>query len=92
MDAAEKSRLTALSPLDGRYAAKVDALRDHFSEFALIRPGQAIFTYFHFAASRELTEAMLKSGSTSIAYETLADDQGRLPLLTPMSWRWLGIL
>jgi adenylosuccinate lyase len=37
MDAAEKSRLTALSPLDGRYAAKVDALRDHFSEFALIR-------------------------------------------------------
>jgi alanine dehydrogenase len=55
------------------------------SEFALIRPGQAIFTYFHFAASRELTEAMLTSGSTSIAYETLADDQGRLPLLTPMS-------
>ena len=37
MDAAEKSRLTALSPLDGRYAAKVDALRNHFSEFALIR-------------------------------------------------------
>jgi alanine dehydrogenase len=55
------------------------------SEFPLIRPGQAVFTYFHFAASRELTEAMISSGSISIAYETLADDAGRLPLLTPMS-------
>jgi alanine dehydrogenase len=55
------------------------------SEYPLIRPGQTVFTYFHFAADRELTEAMLKSGSTSVAYETLADDQGRLPLLTPMS-------
>jgi alanine dehydrogenase len=55
------------------------------AEYKLIRPGQTVFTYFHFAADRELTEAMLNSGSTSIAYETLADDQGRLPLLTPMS-------
>jgi adenylosuccinate lyase len=37
MDTAENARLTALSPLDGRYAEKVDALRDQFSEFALIR-------------------------------------------------------
>ena len=55
------------------------------SEWLLIRAGQTIFTYFHFAASRELTEAMVASGSTCIAYETLRDAQGRLPLLTPMS-------
>jgi alanine dehydrogenase len=54
-------------------------------EYALIRPGQTVFTYFHFAASRELTEAMVASGATCIAYETLRDEHGRLPLLTPMS-------
>jgi alanine dehydrogenase len=54
-------------------------------EWPLIRPGQILFTYFHFAANRELTEAMIASGSSSLAYETLADDAGRLPLLTPMS-------
>jgi alanine dehydrogenase len=55
------------------------------SEFPLLRPGQALFTYFHFAADRQLTEAVLASRATAIAYETLSDDQGRLPLLTPMS-------
>jgi alanine dehydrogenase len=54
-------------------------------EYPLIRRGQTLFTYFHFAASRELTEAMLASGATCLAYETLRDAQGRLPLLTPMS-------
>lgn len=54
-------------------------------EFPLIRRGQILFTYFHFAADRELTDAMAKCGATCVAYETLADDQGRLPLLTPMS-------
>lgn len=54
-------------------------------EWPLIRSGQVVFTYFHFAASRELTEAMLATGATSVAYETLSDEQGRLPLLTPMS-------
>ena len=54
-------------------------------EFALIRPNQLIFTYFHFAASRALTEAMMGSGATCLAYETLRDQHGRLPLLTPMS-------
>jgi alanine dehydrogenase len=53
-------------------------------EYALCRKGQAIFTYFHFAASRELLDAMLKSGANCLAYETLEVD-GRLPLLTPMS-------
>ncbi len=55
------------------------------SEWPLIRPGQCLFTYFHFAASRPLTEAMMTSGATCLAYETLRDAQGRLPLLTPMS-------
>jgi alanine dehydrogenase len=55
------------------------------AEYGLIRAGQTLFTYFHFAASRELTEAMLASGATCLAYETLRDAQGRLPLLTPMS-------
>jgi alanine dehydrogenase len=54
-------------------------------EYDLIRPGQIVFTYFHFAASRSLTDAMVDSGATCFAYETLRDDNGRLPLLTPMS-------
>jgi alanine dehydrogenase len=54
-------------------------------EWGWLRPGQSVFTYFHFAADRPLTEAMIASGATCIAYETLRDDQGRLPLLTPMS-------
>jgi alanine dehydrogenase len=44
-----------------------------------------VFTYFHFAADEALTKAVLASGVTAVAYETLSDDQGRLPLLTPMS-------
>ncbi len=55
------------------------------SEYGLIRPGQLVFTYFHFAASRDLTEAMMATGATCLAYETLRDKNGRLPLLTPMS-------
>lgn len=55
------------------------------TEWVMVREGQTIFTYFHFAASEELTQAMLTSGATCLAYETLRDSQGRLPLLTPMS-------
>jgi alanine dehydrogenase len=54
-------------------------------EYPLIKSGQTLFTYFHFAADRSLTETMLASGATCLAYETLRDAQGRLPLLTPMS-------
>ena len=54
-------------------------------EYPLIRPGQTLFTYFHFAASRELTEAMVSSGANCLAYETLEDPSGGLSLLTPMS-------
>jgi len=54
-------------------------------ELPLIRRGQTVFCYFHFAADRQLTEAMLATGATAVAYETLEDERGRLPLLTPMS-------
>jgi alanine dehydrogenase len=59
-----------------------EPLRD---EWPLMRPGQTVFTYFHFAADRELTEAVIRSGITAIAYETIRDSKGTLPLLTPMS-------
>ena len=51
----------------------------------MLRQGQIVFTYFHLAADRKLTEDLLQSGSIAVAYETLRDNQGRLPLLTPMS-------
>jgi len=54
------------------------------AEFDLFRNGQALFTYLHLAPNRELTEFLLKSGVTALAYETLERD-GTLPLLTPMS-------
>jgi alanine dehydrogenase len=54
-------------------------------EIPLLRRGQIIFTYFHLAADRQLTESLLQSGCIAVAYETLRDDRGRLPLLTPMS-------
>jgi alanine dehydrogenase len=55
------------------------------SEWPLLRPGHVVFTYFHFAADLELTRAIIDSGITAIAYETLRDERGGLPLLTPMS-------
>ncbi len=54
-------------------------------EYALVRKGQVLFTYFHFASDLPLTEAMIKSGAICIAYETVRDRQGTLPLLIPMS-------
>src|SRR6056297_2326278 len=55
------------------------------SEYELIRPGQIVFTYFHFAAAEELTQAMIDRKAVCIAYETIEADDGSLPLLTPMS-------
>jgi alanine dehydrogenase len=55
------------------------------SEIALFRSGQIVFTYFHFAASVELTRGCIESGIVAIAYETIKDKRGTLPLLTPMS-------
>ncbi|MDE6135327.1 MAG: alanine dehydrogenase [Muribaculaceae bacterium] len=54
-------------------------------EYALVRKGQLLFTYFHFASDRDLTMAMLASGATCIAYETVVGPRGGLPLLIPMS-------
>ena len=54
------------------------------SEYLLLRPGQILFTYLHLAASRSLTEALMKSGVTGLAYETIEVNR-RLPLLEPMS-------
>ena len=54
-------------------------------EYDLIKPDQIVFTYFHFASSEALTRAMIKSNAICIAYETVEDDEGTLPLLTPMS-------
>ena len=55
------------------------------TEWPLLRPGTVVFTYFHFAADEALTRAIIASGITAIAYETLRDPRGGLPLLTPMS-------
>lgn len=55
------------------------------SEYPMIRPGQMVFTYFHFAASEKLTRAMIDTGAVCIAYETVRKADGTLPLLTPMS-------
>ena len=55
------------------------------NEVALLREGMALFCYLHLAASRELTEQLMQSGAICIAYETVLDAQGNLPLLTPMS-------
>jgi alanine dehydrogenase len=55
------------------------------SEYGLVREGQLVFTYFHFACDQQLTEAMIKSKSVCMAYETVVDRQGALPLLIPMS-------
>src|SRR5205814_8070188 len=52
---------------------------------SMIREGQIVFTYFRFAADRGLTDGVLISKCVGIAYETVYDKQGRLPLLTPMS-------
>lgn len=54
-------------------------------EYPLIKRNQVLFTYFHFASSEELTRAMIASRAVCIAYETVSDEDGFLPLLTPMS-------
>jgi alanine dehydrogenase len=78
-----------IAPSNKEVFAKADMLmhvkEPQPSEYALIRPGQIFFTYFHFAASEQLTRAMLETGATCIAYETIEARDGSLPLLTPMS-------
>ena len=54
-------------------------------EIAMLRPDHTLFTYLHLAADRDQTVGLMKSGATCIAYETITDNYGRLPLLAPMS-------
>ncbi len=54
-------------------------------EYEFMQPGQLLFTYLHLAADRKLTEYLIESGIDAIAYETVELENGRLPLLTPMS-------
>lgn len=54
-------------------------------EYGLVKPGQLLFTYFHFASEEALTHAMIKSGAICLAYETVVGKDGSLPLLVPMS-------
>jgi alanine dehydrogenase len=54
-------------------------------EYPLIKENHVVFTYFHFASSEELTIAMINSKAVCIAYETVVETDGSLPLLTPMS-------
>tara|TARA_Y100000590_G_scaffold27892_1_gene31263 strand:+ start:696 stop:1817 length:1122 start_codon:yes stop_codon:yes gene_type:complete len=55
------------------------------NEIKMIKENQIVFTYLHLAAGKQLTEGLVKSKSVCIAYETVTDDKGRLPLLAPMS-------
>lgn len=55
------------------------------SEIAMLRPGQVLFTYLHLAPDRAQTDGLLESGCVGVAYETVTDERGGLPLLAPMS-------
>src|SRR5256885_14546189 len=55
------------------------------SEYALMREGQTVYTYFHLAADKPLSKALLERKVAAVAYETIQTDDGQLPLLKPMS-------
>jgi alanine dehydrogenase len=71
--------------LFGRAEMIIKVKEPQSNEVAMLRRGQVVFTYFHLAADRKLTDSLVTSGAICVAYETLSDDCGRLPLLTPMS-------
>ncbi len=79
---------TILQTIEEVYAASemiVKVKEPIEEEYDLINPNQVVFTYFHFASSEKLTNAMIRSHAVCIAYETVEDEDGSLPLLTPMS-------
>jgi len=83
-----KAGATILSTIEEVYALSemiVKVKEPIVSEYDLVKEGQILFTYFHFASSEPLTKAMIKAKAVCIAYETVEDDEGTLPLLTPMS-------
>jgi len=69
----------------GRAEMVVKVKEPQPSEYDLLRRGQILFTYLHLAADKPQTEALMRSGCIAIAYETVTDRAGRLPLLAPMS-------
>jgi alanine dehydrogenase len=84
----EKAGATILPTIEDVYSQSdmiVKVKEPIASEYPLIKENQIVFTYFHFASSEPLTKAMIESKSICIAYETVEDKQGELPLLTPMS-------
>lgn len=90
---AEDSDYAAAGATIARDAAEVFAQSDmvvkvkepQLNECKLLRPGQILFTYLHLAADPQQAEALMHSGCAAIAYETVTDDKGGLPLLAPMS-------
>ncbi len=78
------SVMTGHAPLFQKADLIVKVKEPQPAEFALLRPGQMLFTYLHLAASRALTEGLMKSGATALAYETIEVNR-HLPLLEPMS-------
>jgi alanine dehydrogenase len=86
-EAYEKVGATIVPTADEVFAADmiVKVKEPQPVEIGRFRPGQIIFTYFHFAASTQLTQACMESEIVAIAYETIKDKRGGLPLLTPMS-------
>jgi len=77
--------LDTINEVYGRSEMIVKVKEPIEAEYPLVRKGQIVFTYFHFASSETLTRAMIDSGAICIAYETVEDEEGTLPLLTPMS-------
>ena len=80
------ARLVATAPALFRRADMIVKVKEpQPSEYPLLKAGQIVFTYFHFAASRKLTRAMMRTRVAAVAYETIEPEGGGLPLLTPMS-------
>jgi alanine dehydrogenase len=69
----------------GRAELVVKVKEPQLTELGMLREGQILFTYLHLAPDRAQTEALIKSGCIAVAYETVTDDRGGLPLLAPMS-------
>ncbi len=84
-EAAGASLVTGAAEIWARSDLIVKVKEPQPSEWPGLRSGQVVFTYFHFAADKALTHALMACGITAIAYETLRDARGGLPLLTPMS-------
>ncbi len=83
-----KAGATILPELEDIYAKAemiIKVKEPIFEEYSLVKPGQLLFTYFHFASYKPLTEAMIKSNAICLAYETVENEDGSLPLLIPMS-------